>query len=46
MDGKVYLERQSNLLGEPEANLMTSEVKPDKLSPFSGTSPIYIVFIL
>ena len=44
MNGKVYLAKRMNLLGEPQANLITSGAEPDKL-PFSGTDPI-ILFIL
>ena len=45
MDGKVYLARRRNLLGEPQANLITSGAEPDQFFPFSGTDPI-ILFIL
>ena len=43
---KVYLARQRNLLGEPQANLITSAAEPDKLSPFSGTNPIILLLLL
>ena len=45
MDGKVYMKRWKNLLGEPQANPITSGAEPDKLSPFSSINPI-ILFIL
>ena len=53
MDGKVYLARRMNLLGEsrrnslgePQGNLLTSGAEPDKLFPFSDTDPV-ILFIL
>ena len=40
-----FLTRRRNLLGEPQANLITSVAKPDKFFPFSSTDPI-IIFIL
>ena len=45
VDGKVYLAKRRNLLGELPANLITSRAKPVKLFPFCGTNPI-ILFIL
>ena len=32
-----------NLLGEPQANLITSGAKPDKPSQFSGINPITLL---
>ena len=45
VDGKVYLARRKNLLGEPQTSPVTSRDEPDKLSPFSSTNPI-ILFAL
>ena len=45
MDGKVYLARRMNLLGEPHAKLITFVAEPDKRFPFSGSDPV-IPFIL
>ena len=35
-----------NSLGKPQVNLITSEAEPDKLSPFSCSNLINILFIL
>ena len=43
MDGKVYLARRRNLLGESQANLIISGDEPDELFPYSGTNPFMLL---
>ena len=45
---KFFSGNEVKLLGEPQANLITSGAEADKLSLFSGTNPIilYILFFL
>ena len=45
VDEKDYLARPRNLLGELQANLITSGAEPNNFFPFSCTDPI-ILFIL